>query len=542
MSFFMRKLIFYTVLCNFFLVQSITVAQSDKVLFRIDDKPIRVSEFKKVYEKNLNLVVDEEAKDVAKYLDLYINYKLKVNEAYAIGLDTLDSYKRELNSYKNQLIIPYLQDNELIDRMVKEAYEKMTQEVKVSHILIRFPENATPKDTLSAYHKIVGIRDKIVAGASFDKVAREVSQDPSVKINGGDLGYFSVFRMVYPFEEKSYATSVGQMSAPFKTQFGYHIIKVTGKRKARGAFEVAHILIKDRSIEGKVKIDSLYTKLTNGASFDKIAQRYSQDTSTSYKGGKLPRFEAGSTVEEFEDTVHKMIRANDISKPFQTRYGWHIVKLIKKYPIKTFEEEKAEIEHKIKNSDRIKLSQAAVIDKLKKKYEIKENKEQLALFATETIATLSKKGNEDWIVSIEGEKIPKQKFINFIRFRKNKDIKKSFEAFIDNEVVQYFKNNLVHTNPTYRSTLLEYKEGLLLFELMQRKVWQKATNDTEGLQQYFEKNKEKYKQKELEEVKGDVISDYQKDLENNLINRLKKNSTIEVEKRVLKKLKRIYNN
>lgn len=513
------------------------VAQSNKELFKINDKPVSVEEFKRVYEKNLDLVVDEDAKNIDKYLDLYINYKLKVNQAYALQLDTLPSYKRELEGYKQQLMTPYLQDQATVDALIKEAYERTINEIRASHILVRMKKG----DTLAAYAKIMEARKRIEAGEDFVKVAKEVSQDPSVKFNGGDLGYFSAFKMVYAFEDNAYKTKLGALSQPFKTRFGYHIVKVTGKRKSKGQFEAAHILVRDLEAAGKAKIDKAAKELAAGADFAAVALKYSEDTGTAGQGGKLPKFGTGSMVEPFEQAVLGLSPSNPISKPFKTKYGWHIVQLIKEHPVASFQEEKRALEKKVKRSDRLNVSYTAVVDRLKKDYKLKVHKAGLKPFLTKSIGELSQAPLNDWIVAIEGKKIGQAKFFDQIKYRKGVDVKEAFEQFKNSELVRYFKDDLINKEPDFRNTLTEYKEGLLLFELMQQKIWKKSSNDTLGLQKYFTANKEKYAQKKLDEVKGTVISDYQKQLEEDWIKDLRASNSIKIKGRELKKLKKIYN-
>lgn len=518
------------------------VAQSKKELFSVNKKPVSVSEFKRVYEKNLGLVVDEDSKNIDKYLDLYINYKLKVNEAYSLGLDTVRAYKRELEGYKKQLIAPYLQDQESINKMVKEAYSRIKNEVKASHILVRLPKKATSADTLKAYNKIIEIRNRVVSGESFAKVAREMSEDPSAQFNGGNLGYFSAFKMVYPFEDNAYKTDLQGVSNPFKTRFGYHILKVTGKRESKGEFEVAHILARDRSIVGKAKIDSLYKKIKKGESFEEIAQKYSEDVGTAQLGGKLPKFGTGKMVEDFEVNVLALKKINEVSKPFKTKFGWHIVKLLKTYPINSFDKMKVTIEKKVKSSDRLRVSQKAVLDKLKKEYDISIYDKNFEIFTNKSIKELSKMQlTHDNLLSINNKKIKQKAFFDYIRYRRKEDIGLLFEGFKNEEIFNYFKEDLVNKEPEYKHTLTEYKEGLLLFELMQQKIWKKSANDSIGLQRFFNKTKGNYKQKKLEDIKGEVISDYQKKLEDDWIKALRKNNVIRIRKRELKKLKQIYN-
>jgi peptidyl-prolyl cis-trans isomerase SurA len=217
--------------------------KKDKVLLTIENKPVYVSEFLRVYNKNKEVVSQENKKDINEYLDLFINYKLKLRQAYDLKLDTVPSYIKEFTKYKEQLIEPFLKDRNVTDNLVREAYDRMKQEVKASHILVKLDAHALPKDTLKAYNKLIEAREKILKGADFEVVAKEYSEDPSAKKNGGDLGYFTAFSMVYRFENAAYTTNIGDISMPFKTNFGYHIVKVNDKRASKGEVKVAHIMV-----------------------------------------------------------------------------------------------------------------------------------------------------------------------------------------------------------------------------------------------------------------------------------------------------------
>lgn len=516
-------------------------SQKNDVLLTINNKPVYVDEFKRVYEKNLDIVEDDDSKDIDKYLDLYINYKLKVNEAFAVKLDTLKSYKRELNSYKNQLMVPYLQDQEFIEKLIKEAYDRTKTEVKAAHILVRFPKKMKPNDTLKYYNKIIEARKKLISGVPFDAVARKYSEDPSAKTNGGNLGYFKAFRMVYPFEDAAYKTKVGEISMPFKTRFGYHVVKVLDKRASKGAYEVAHILTREKSIVGKVRIDSVYTKLQNGESFKDLAKVYSDDGGTANVAGKLPKFETGMMVEAFENEVHKLKNINDYSKPFRTKYGWHIVRLLKKYPVESFEKAKPQLANKIKSSNRIRLSDKVVLNKLKNKYKISVNEKAFQVFKNPEFKKMSQKDFNKTLLTINDKKISQEQFFVYAKYKPANLLNKYFERFKDQEILNYFKENLINTEPDFKSTFLEYKEGLLLFELMQQKIWNKSSKDTLGLKNFFIKNEKKYNGKKLEDIKGQVANDYQKELEENWIAELKRNNKVVIRKRALKKLKKTYN-
>ena len=338
-------------------------------MFTVDEAPVYASEFLRVYNKNLNIVVDENQKDMRSYLDLFINYKLKVKEAYDLGLDTIKSYKSEYKMYSEQLIEPYLKDESIVAKLVNEAYQRGLEEILASHILIRNNSN-NPVDTLKAYNTIIEARQKIINGDDFAAVAKSYSDDPSVIKNNGSLGYFSAFSMVYPFENTAYNTSVGEVSQPFKTKFGYHILQVNDRRDARGEVEAAHIMIKSASKNGEERINEIYTKLNNDEDFGYLAKTQSDDAYSAKKNGSLGKFGSGRMIKEFEDVAFSLKDTSDISKPFKTKFGWHIIKLIKKFPLESLEEKKTELTQKIKSGDRSKIINSSVVNNLKKEYKL----------------------------------------------------------------------------------------------------------------------------------------------------------------------------
>ncbi|MGJ8744548.1 peptidylprolyl isomerase [Polaribacter sp.] len=535
------------------LILSVSIAsfsqKKDKTLVTIDGEKTTVEEFKNVYEKNLDAIDNEEGKSVNNNLDLFINYKLKVKEAYKLQLDTLHSYKREIKMYKNQLAEPYLKDTTYLDKLVKDAYYRTKNEVKAKHILIRLPKDATPKDTLAAFTKIIDIRNSIVNGGDFETIAAAKSEDKSAQDdvatgrigNKGNLGYFSAFRMVYPFELAAYTTKEGEVSMPFRTQFGYHILKVDEFRASKGQIEVAHILITDTTAVGKTKIDEVYGKLLKNEKFENLAKKYSNDTNSKNNGGKLNRFGSGQMVQPFNDAAFALTEVNSYSKPFKTRYGWHILKLLKQHPVPPFSEMKKQITGQIKSSNRMKFSTNAIVQKLKKEYTIIENENAKSIFERKDIRNIPKDSLQAIILSINDKNITQEEFINDIKNKKNLPVFTLFEEFKEKHILTYYKENLKFTNKEYAQTIKEYEDGLLLFELMQQKIWNKSSKDTIGLQNFYNSHVTNYKSKELKEVKGEVMNDYQNFLEKNWIADLRRKSKVKVDKRQLKKLISLYN-
>ncbi len=527
---------------------AIVAQKKDKVLMTIDGEEIMISEFKRVYEKNLDAIDNEEAKDLNKNLDLFINYKLKVNEAYAIQLDTLPSYIKEMNMYRNQLATPYIQDSTYVNRLVKEAYFRTKNEIKAKHILIRTPKTPTSKDTLDAFKKITEIRNRIINGEDFEEVAESVSEDPSARTdlksgrkgNRGNLGYFSAFKMVYPFEKAAYTTKVGEVSMPFKTRFGYHIVKVDSLRPSRGEVEVAHILIQDKSAKGKELIDSIYNRLENDEQFKMLARKYSDDRGSKSKGGKLRKFGSGVMVQPFDKIAFSLTKEGAYSKPFKTRFGWHIIQLIKKHPVQSFQELKGELTNRIRSTDRLQLSEKAVVNKLKKTYSVKEFNDAKSILDLKNIRELSTDTLNATLFKINEKEIKQSDFISFIKRKRNTSIFDLYKEFKNEEILNYYKDNLEKTEPEFAHLLKEYEDGLLLFELMQRKIWDKASKDTLGLQNFYKLRLNNYKNKPLDKIKGEVMNDFQNHLEKTWIEELRNKSAVEIRKKSLKKLQKHY--
>jgi peptidyl-prolyl cis-trans isomerase SurA len=471
-----------------------------------------------------------------------------VKEAYHIKLDTLPSYRKEIETYKNQLSAPYMQDTVFINKLVRDAYFRTKNEVKAKHILIKTPKSLTPKDTLLAYQKITEIRNRVLNGEDFEIVARETSEDPSArddaksgrKGNNGNLGYFSAFRMLYSFETAAYNTKVGEVSKPFRTRYGYHILKVDAFRTSKGEVEVAHILLNDKGAKGEELINDIYKKLQADEQFKALARKYSDDTGTKTKGGKLRKFGTGVMVKPFEEVAFSLQKEGEYSKPFKTRFGWHILQLTKKHPVLSFKELEKELKNKVRSGDRAQLSKDAVIHKLKNKYSISENEEAKRIFDRKDIKTMSKDSMQAIILSINDKKITQEEFFGFLKSKRNKPVFEIFNEFKNREILAYYKENLEKTEPEFAEVLQEYRDGLLLFELMQQKIWEKSSKDTLGLKSFFDANLSKYQPKELKKIKGEVINDYQNFLEKNWIADLRRKSVIQVEKRQLKKIIKAY--
>lgn len=493
----LRKLFLLTALLSVFLVNA---QDKEKIIFTIDGENSYDVEFIRVYQKNKDIVVENEKKSFEDYFELFLNFKLKLKQAHDICLDTSSSYISELAKYKEQLISPYLQNPEATDSLVKQAYSRTVNEVKASHLLVKIAPDAEPKDTILAFERITLARNKILNGEPFKEVALKFSEDPSVKTNGGNLGYFSAFSMVYEFENMAYNTEIGKISKPFRTQFGYHIIYVTDKRKSLGEIQVAHIMVKSKSEDiayAKNKINEIYNKLEQGDDFAQIALEHSDDQGSAKKGGILPQFGTGRMIGSFEKTAFGLKNIGDFSKPFQTNYGWHILKLLNKYPVKPYDALHDKLETKVKNGSRFKYVEKSLALKLSKNYTIVEHREILSAFY---LHYKEKMTSNNALLGIEGVVYTANDFNDFKNESKDKNIKKLYGSFKDKNIIDYYKNNLEYTNKEFAITYQEYKDGLLLFELLKNKIWDKAETDSIGLLNYFNNNINKYTWKRRAEL------------------------------------------
>ena len=517
------------------------------VLFTIDNKPYYTDEFARVYNKNLDLVKDESQKDLNQYLELFVGYKLKINKAYKLGLQDGTTYQNELKSYRTQLSKNYTSDSKVTKELIDEGYKRSLKEIKASHILITVDENATPEDTLKAYNQILDLRKRAIAGEDFGKLATDYSQDPSAKENKGDLGYFSAFRMVYAFETAAYKTAKGNISNPIRTRFGYHLIKVEDVRDNRGEVSVAHImiLIPEAAADGKVEVDAdkakntiqdIYKKLQQGEKFEDLAKQFSEDKSSSSKGGVLNRFGSGQlSSEEFETVAFSLTKENPVSEPFKSQFGWHIVKFIDKYPVKTIEEMQPDLESKVSKDDRSRLIVASVTDKLRKKYTVKRDDKLFAVVSKlitkdfyegkwEVPANL-KDFNANLFTINKVKSISGDSFLTYVKAQQKspntlkpiaKLIDKLYQSYLDQELAQYYDDNLENEFPEFSAVMDEYRDGLLLFDLMEKEIWTKSKTDTLGLKSFYDKNLKNYNWKNrldvtiLSSTKLDVIKKAEK--------------------------------
>lgn len=492
------------------LTATTTQKSEEEVLLTVGPEEVTVSDFQSVFQKNNNLeeVTTQEMQD---YLDLFVKFKMKVLDAEEMQLDTAESFQKELAGYRKQLARPYLTDKQAEKTLLTEAYERMTQEVRASHILLLVDEAALPEDTLDAYNRITSIRSKILNGEDFEAVAKAYSEDPSAKSNGGDLGYFSAFRMVYPFESAAFNTAVGEISQPFRTRFGYHLVKVNDKRDSRGEVKVAHIMIEQgvnaTEQEKKLasnKLSQLLDFFKEGKSFDELV-RYSDDKGSNKKGGELPWFGTGQMVPAFETAAFALENKGDVSEPIQTIYGWHFLKLIDKKGVPAFEDAITDIERKIKRDSRANKGKEALIKKIKSDNKFREYTAALTPFYTIDFENgwkaESMSSNKQLLFVLDNKRYTQADFANYIE--KNKTpidqtkivavINQMYNDWSETSCINLEDSKLEEKYPEFKALMQEYRDGILLFDLMDQKVWGKAVKDTVGLKQYYNLTKENYR-------------------------------------------------
>lgn len=513
----MKRLI--VVLSSLFITIGV-FAQQDPVIMTIDGKPVTKSEFLQIYLKN-NPDPKFDKASLDEYVELFKKFKLKVIEAEALGYDTIPKLVRELNGYKKQLAMPYLQDSTKNEELVREAYDRLQNEVRASHILIKADEKTSPEDTLKIYNRLLAMKKRIENGEDFASIAMAPngSEDPSVSSNGGDLGYFTAFQMVYPFEDAAFKTEIGKVSMPFRTRFGYHILMVSDKRPARGTMEAAHIMVRvtKESTEQEVnaardKANEIYDLIEKGEKFEDLVKKYSDDGSTLSKGGILPQFGTGAAsrmVPEFEDAAFELKNDGDVSKPIRTDFGFHIIKRISWKPVSSFEEMEKEIRTRVSRDSRSQITQASFVEKLKKEYGFKKKNDKpvlwfenvldstyyLGLFKAASVSASKP------IFTLNGKKYTQQDFAiyleqNYRSANKGGDVKQmlldQYAKWEKKAIIDYESDRLPEKYPAYKALLKEYHDGILLYEVMSDLVWNKAMRDTSGLKAYYEENKSNY--------------------------------------------------
>ena len=499
----------------------IATSAGAQTLFTYGGNPVSKQEFLRVYQKNsLNKKPDYSAPALREYLDLYSLFKMKVREADNMRLDTTAAISAELDNYRRQLAKNYLTDKEVTNRLSHEAYDRMKQEVHIAHILISCSQNALPADTLAAYHKADSLLTAITKGkADFATLARQYSDDRGTRETGGDIGYLTALQTLYVIENAAYTTPVGKVSGVIRTQFGYHIVKVLEKRPARGEVQVAQILIAAPKSKGeagiaaaKLRADSVEQMLKRGVPFDTLVNKYSDDKFSLSEHGVLAPFGVGKMTPAFENAAFGLKKPGDVSQPVQTEYGWHIVKLMNHTPLKPYDSMESSLRRRIENDSRAGMAHDMFIAKIKAQHGFKEYPQNIEPLTQRVIAlpdTGQKAGmfkasdfasmnapvfemggtiyrQSDLMTFAEG--LTRGRFMG-PRAAVMNDI---YHLYVDRTVNDFEEHHLADENVEFKNLMEEYRNGIMLFELMDRNVWGKAGRDSVGLKTYYGGHQSKY--------------------------------------------------
>lgn len=494
-------------------------------LLTVNNHVVTTDEFEFLFRKNHPKKEDFTEANVVKYLDLLITFKAKVEEAKAQGYDTTRTFEKEFAGYRSELMKPYTADRDQLDFLTRQAYERMTLEIRATHLLVSLPANPTPGDTLAAYQEAISYRNRALAGEDFGALARALSDDPSAKTNGGDLGYFTVLQMVFPFEEAAYNLKTGDLSMPVRTRFGYHLIRVTDRRMARGEVEVSHIILRTGTGDDakvKAKIFEIYNELQAGRSWDELCKEFSDDPATKNSGGRLRPFGVGALagVPEFENVAFSLHQPGEIADPFRSAYGWHIVRLERRIPIPPFEQVEESLKRRVSRDERLRVADDRAFRRRLAAAGYREDsavKHELTSFADSSLL----KGQWRYRGSAELRVRPifflqdlpytVDAFIRYVNLERLQLVAKPSEAM--EQLLKQFAQTclddrqdsvLQATVPEYRNLIQEYREGMLLFAIMEKEVWNKAAEDTAALRAYYRAHESAYQAGER--VKARVFS------------------------------------
>ena len=485
---------------------------SSSTLLKIEDEAHSVADFLEVLDKKADTGDDLNLED---QIDLFINYQLKVKEALDLRLDTLSDFQEEFKRYRDQIADNYIANGKVTDALVEETYDRLKTEVKASHILIKVPDTASANKRRELLDKARDVAGKARRGADFESLALQYSEDPSAQKNKGNLGWFRAFQMVYPFESKAYELEKGEISSPVETPYGYHIIKKTGERPSQGKIRVAHIMITSKkqdstALSPKQKIQNIYDRLQNGEDFSSIAKAESDDKRTAPKGGKLNPFAVGDINSDAFEEAAFSLENGEISKPIRSRFGWHVIKKLGNEPVPPLAEKKAELVKRIKTSDRVKLLNDKIQENILEYHEMQVDSSVVDKLAQSVDSTVYRykwkapedlKSSEDIFLSIDtlsyslgdlARYFQKQQRTLTRNAQYSNMVEEALGKFVYAKLVKHHKDQLEEIAPDFRDKMQGYKEGLMVFELMEREVWDKAKKDSTALKEHYQQHKEKY--------------------------------------------------
>lgn len=497
------------ILISFAFIASISYAQE---LMIIGQEKVSVDEFLRIYHKNNQSTTSYSEKDVQEYVELFTLFKMKLQEAKRMRLDTLPMLKEDYQKYTDQLVQNHFVDKNYIENIWKAQYEHMKYDVKVAHIMVKCAPNANPSDTLIAYNKLNYLRQQATKD-NFAKLATENSEDQSSAIKGGLLGYITAFMTFPEFEQPCFQTPIGAISSIFRTQYGYHIIHVLDKRVARGKIKVAHIYLKksEKPEVAEKQIQEAYKQIiSKKITFENAVKKYTEDASTKENYGILNEFGVSEMVNDFEEQCFALKNAGDLSRPFMTEYGWHLVKLIEKIPVKGYEDSKDYIKQRMANDPRVNNLKGIAYNRILAKYKFTESPANLSPLMANMPDTFfmiknwvlkpMKAIESNTLFSFAGKSFNLKDFTNYVNTNyqtassrsKKEALDAMYAAYKEKVIWQMAKELLSAEDKTYSQLESEYMNGLLIFEIMDREVWKKALADTLGSMKMYEEVKSNY--------------------------------------------------
>jgi peptidyl-prolyl cis-trans isomerase SurA len=490
----------------------ISFSLSAQTIFHYGKDSVSVKEFLKAYNKNKTNVRTEKA--FRDYLNLYIASRLKIKEAKERGYDTLPQMVSDLDNLRQQILPNYITDKESVNRLVDEAYSRSQKDIHLAHIFVSLQQNGI-FDSVAALKKLAEVQEKLKSGIDFSAVAKQYSEDPSAKENGGDLDWVTVFNLPYALENLAYSTQVGKVSGAYRSKAGYHIFKNLEERKDPGRINASQILIAfppgaDASVKvsSKKLADSIYNRLLKGDDFGKLASQFSNDVVSAAANGQMMEFGVGEYEPVFENAVYTLQKSS-ISKPFLTSHGYHIVKLVQKTGAINKNDAKAMdvLRNKVEQSDRMASTKTILANRILKDGGYKKSSfNNLELWAfSDSILNYQKpnipvqlSGSSD-LFQIGDKKFLVSDWIGYAQtFRYKPDgsgIKpypQLWDEFVEGMALNYYQSNLENYNEEFKGQINEFRDGNLFFEIMQREIWGTAQSDSAALVNYFEKNRSKY--------------------------------------------------